>query len=61
MTLISEHDQVFTIAADGNYRCPEAIEGELVAVVMTDKVQESLPIKEFAAKYGLRNAPGNVK
>jgi WD40 repeat protein len=61
MTLVAEHDQVFTIAADGNYRCPESIEGELIAVVMTDKVQETLPLKDFAAKYGFRNAPTNVK
>lgn len=61
MTLIAERDQVLTVAADGNYRCPDAIEGELIAVVMTDKVQESLTLKEFTTKYGFKNAPGNVK
>lgn len=61
MTLIAERDQVLTVAADGNYRCPESIESELIAVVMTDKAQETLPLKEFAAKYGFKNAPGNVK
>jgi WD40 repeat protein len=61
MTLVAERDQVFTIAADGNYRCPASIESELIAVVTTDKVQETLPLKEFAAKYGFKNAPGNVK
>jgi WD40 repeat protein len=60
-TLISERDQTLAVNAEGHYRCPEAVEGEVVAVVMTDKVHESLPLKDFATKYGFRNVPGNVK
>jgi WD40 repeat protein len=60
-TLIADKGEVISVNADGHYRCPEAAEGELVAVVMTDKVQETLTLKEFATKYGFHNVPTNVK
>jgi WD40 repeat protein len=61
MTLIADAGQVVAIGADGNYRCPNEAECELVAVVQTDKGQETMSLKEFAAKYGFRNSPGSVK
>jgi WD40 repeat protein len=61
LTLIADTGQILAVGADGNYRCPNEAESELVAVVQTDKGQETLSLKEFAAKYGFRNAPGAVK
>jgi WD40 repeat protein len=61
MTLIADREQIVAIGADGNYRCPNLDESELIAVVQTDKGQETLSLKEFAAKYGFRNSPGAVK
>lgn len=61
MTLVAEGDQVFTVNAEGHYRIPEAIEPEVIAVAMTDKAQETMPLKEFSTKYGFRNVPANVK
>jgi WD40 repeat protein len=61
MMMIAERDQVVTVSAEGHYRSAEAIEEDVVAVVMTDKAQETLTLKEFAAKYGFRNVPANVK
>jgi len=61
MTLVAEGDQVFAVNAEGHYRIPEPIEPEVIAVAMTDKIQETLPLKEFATKYGFRNVPANVK
>jgi WD40 repeat protein len=61
MTLVAEAGQVAAIGADGNYRCPPDIESELVAVVQTDKGQETVTLKELATKYGFRNSPGAVK
>jgi WD40 repeat protein len=61
MTLIADTNQILAIGADGNYRCPNEAESELVAVVQTDKGQETLSLKEFATKYGFRNVPGAVK
>lgn len=60
-TVISDAGQVVTIAADGNYRSAKEAECGLVAVVQTDKGQETLSLKEFATKYGYRNSPGAVK
>lgn len=61
MTLLADTNQVLAIGADGNYRCPNEAESELVAVVQTDKGQETLTLKELATKHGFRNAPGAVK
>ena len=60
-TLIADANQIVAVGADGNYRCPNEAESELVAVIQTDKGQETLSLKEFATKYGFRNAPGAVK
>ena len=61
MTMIADKEQILAIGADGNYRCPNPDESELIAVVQTEKGQETLTLKEFAAKYGFRNSPGAVK
>src|SRR5262245_35408781 len=58
LTLIADTAQILAIGADGNYRCPDEAESELVAVVQTDKGHETLSLKEFAQKYGFRNNPG---
>jgi WD40 repeat protein len=60
-TVIAERDQIVAVNAEGHHRCPESVEEEFIAIVMTDKVQETLPLKEFATKYGFRNVPANVK
>jgi WD40 repeat protein len=60
-TLIADEKQILAVGADGNYRCPNEAETELVAVVQTDKGQETLSLKDFAMKYGFRNSPGAVK
>jgi WD40 repeat protein len=61
MTLIADGGHVVAIGADGNYRSANEADSELVAVVQTDKGQETVTLKELAAKYGFRNSPGNVK
>jgi WD40 repeat protein len=61
MTLVAESGQVAAIGADGNYRCPPEIESNLIAVVQTDKGQETVTLRELATKYGFRNSPGAVK
>jgi WD40 repeat protein len=61
MMLIAERDQTFSVSAEGHHRCPEAIEDDVIAVVISDKAQETLALKEFTTKYGFRNVPGNVK
>jgi WD40 repeat protein len=61
MTIVTDKEQMVAIGADGNYRCPNAEESELIAVVQTEKGQETLSLKDFAAKFGFRNSPGAVK
>lgn len=61
MTYIADKEQMLAIGAEGNYRCPNPDESELIAVVQTDKGQETLSLKDFAAKFGFRNSPGAVK
>lgn len=61
MTFIADKEQMLAVGADGNHRCPNADESELIAVVQTDKGQDTLSLKEFAAKFGFRNSPGAVK
>jgi WD40 repeat protein len=61
LTYIVDKDQVLAIAADGNYRCPNEAESELIAVVQTEKGQETLTLKEFATRHGFHNSPGAVK
>lgn len=60
-TLIADRDQILAVSADGHYRCPNEAESELIAVVQTDKGQETVSLKEFATKFGFRNSPGMVK
>ena len=61
ITFIADNGHVVAIGTDGNYRCPSDAEGELVAVVQTEKGQDTLSLKELASKYGFRNSPGSVK
>jgi WD40 repeat protein len=61
LTLVADREQILAIAAEGNNRCPNPDESELIAIVQTEKGQETLSLKEFAAKYGFRNSPGAVK
>lgn len=61
MTLIADSNQILAVGADGNYRCPNEAESELVAVVQTDKGQATLTLRELAAKHGFRNSPGAVR
>jgi hypothetical protein len=61
LTMIADRDELLAVSAEGHYRCPESAESEVVAVVLTDKNLETLPLKEFAVKYGFRNVPANVK
>jgi WD40 repeat protein len=61
LTLIADTNQILAISADGNYRCPDEADSELIAVVQTDKGQETMSLKEFAKQHGFHNAPGAVK
>ncbi|MSR54433.1 MAG: WD40 repeat domain-containing protein [Gemmataceae bacterium] len=61
MTMVVEGNEVFAVNAEGHYRIPETIESEVIVVAMTDKIQESLSLKDFATKYGFRNVTANVK
>jgi len=61
ITFIADNGHVVAIGSDGNYRCPGDTESELVAVVQTEKGQDTLSLKELASKYGFRNSPGSVK
>jgi WD40 repeat protein len=61
MTFVADKDQMLAIGADGNYRCPNEAEADLVAIVHTDKGQETVSLKEFTTKFGFRNSPGAVK
>ncbi|HJZ94226.1 MAG TPA: WD40 repeat domain-containing protein, partial [Gemmataceae bacterium] len=61
LTLIADTAQILAIGADGNFRCPDEAESELVAVVQTDKGHETLSLKEFAQRYGFRNNPAMAK
>jgi WD40 repeat protein len=61
LTLIADASQILSVGADGNYRCPDEAASELVAVVQTDAGQETLSLKEFARRFGFRNAPGTAK
>jgi hypothetical protein len=61
MTLIANGGQIAAIGTDGNYRCANDAENELIAVVQTEKGQETVTFKELASKYGFRNSPGSVK
>src|SRR5262249_31135971 len=61
MTLIADGGHVVAIGSDGNYRSANEADGELTAVVQTEKGQETLTLKELAAKYGFRTSPGSVK
>ena len=61
LTLIADTGQILAVSAEGNYRCPNEAESELVAVVQTDKGQETTSLKEFALKHGFHNVPGAVR
>jgi len=61
MTIIADKEQMLAIGADGNYRCPNEVESELIAVVQTEKGQETVSLKDFATKFGFRNSPALVK
>jgi WD40 repeat protein len=61
LTLIADTGQVAAVSAEGNYRCPNEAESELVAVVQTDKGQETQSLKDFALKHGFHNVPGAVR
>lgn len=49
------------IAPDGRFRGNARLETELVAVVLTDKGQETLDLEEFARKFGWKNDPTQVR
>ncbi len=58
-TLITDHDQVPAITADGHYRADS--EPELVYVVQTESSQDTLSPADFAKKYRWKNSPKDVK
>lgn len=61
LTLVADANQILSVGADGNYRCPDEAASELIAVVQTEAGQETLPLREFARKYGFRNTPGAAR
>ncbi|WP_020473801.1 WD40 repeat domain-containing protein [Zavarzinella formosa] len=58
---VAETEQLIFISADGHYRTTSDAEELLVAVVLTENSMQTLTPKEFAAKFGLKNIPANVK
>ena len=58
-TLITDHDQVPAISAEGHYRADS--EPELVYVVQTESSQDTLSPADFAKKYRWKNSPKDVK
>lgn len=58
-TLITDHDQVPAITADGHYRADS--EPKLVYVVQTESSQDTLSPTDFAKKYRWKNSPKDVK
>lgn len=58
-TLITDHDQVPAISADGHYRADS--EPELVYVVQTESSQDTLTPADFAKKYRWKNSPKDVR
>jgi WD40 repeat protein len=61
LTVVADRAEIIAVSVDGNYRVPEAAEPEIIAVVLTDKGQETVPLKELTAKYGFKNMVANVK
>lgn len=60
-TLILEPEQTVVVGANGHYRVADEKKTELVAVVQTGAVQETLDLKAFAEKYRFKNNPALVK
>ncbi len=60
-TLIADKDQVLFVSAEGHYRGSAEPELELVAVVQSDKAQETMSLKDLASKWGFRNNPAAAK
>ncbi len=58
-TLITDHDQVPAISADGHYRADAA--PELVYVVQTESSLDTYSVADFAKKFRWKNAPNQVK
>ena len=58
-TLITDHDQVPAISADGHYRADA--DPELVYVVQAESSQDTYSVADFAKKFRWKNAPNQVK
>ena len=58
---VADADHLIAVNAEGHYRPADIAEAELIAIVHTDKGQETMPLKDFAARYGFRNQPTLVK
>jgi len=58
---IAEDDQIVAVSADGNHRAEGGALEELVAVVLTEKGQETLTPAAFAEKYKWKNNPAATK
>ncbi len=60
-TAVAEKEQLIFIGTDGHYRTSGDAEDLIVAVVLTETGMVTLSPKDFAAKYGFKNVPTNVK
>lgn len=61
LTLLADVNQLAAISTEGHYRVPLEGESELIAVVQTDKKQETVSLKDFTTKFGFRNNPALAK
>ncbi len=52
--------QGLALGPEGHFRGPPNVEEELVCVVQTDAGQETLPLQEFARRFGWTNDPSRV-
>jgi WD40 repeat protein len=59
--LLLQGKQIAAVSAEGHYRTTADGEADLVAVALDDHGQHTLTLKEFASRYGWRNAPATVR
>jgi WD40 repeat protein len=59
-SVVADGKQLAAVSATGHYRVADEANCELVYVIQTAKGQETLTIKDFAAKYRFKNNPAAV-
>ena len=60
-SMVANGANMIAVSAEGHYRTPEIAEADLIAIIHTDKSQDTMSLKEFVARFGFKNQPGLVK